>query len=144
MQQDAKEKATKVIVEGLTANMPEGYVANKELQEQVHGRYVEFTNAVKEDLALAGLGEINEYQVDSILVGSMVHQYFGKGKFEKVYKESQPLGDPRIMEGQKGAPSSDSGRLEDQRIRGPFDQTAVETIQYRVQPDRLNTTVVIT
>ena len=68
-------------MEGLTANIPEGYVANKELQEQVHGRFVKFMDGVKEDFAFAGLGEINEYQVESVLVGSMVHQYFGKGKF---------------------------------------------------------------
>ena len=79
--QDAKEKAVKVLIEGLTTNIPEGYVANKELQAQVHERYVAFTNAVKEDVALAGLGKIDGYQVDSIMVGRMVHQYFRKGKF---------------------------------------------------------------
>ena len=101
---------------------------------QVHEQYVTFTNTVKEDVALARLGEIDGFQVDSILVGSMVHQYFGKEKFGE---------DPWNMEGQTRAPSSDSGRLEDQRIRGPFDQTAVETIQYEVQPGWLNTRAVI-
>ena len=78
---DAKEEAAKVIVKGLTATVPIGFVANKELQAQVHELFAAFTNAIKEDVAVAGLGEIDGFQVDSIVVGSVVHQYFGKEKF---------------------------------------------------------------
>ena len=43
--------------------------------------FVEYVEAIKEDFTAAGLGELNQSQVDSIMVGSTVHQYFGKGKF---------------------------------------------------------------
>ena len=89
--QDAKEEAAKVIIKGLTANAPEGFMANKELLPQVHEEFVTFTAAVKEDVAMAGLGEINGFQVDSIVVGNVLHQYFGKEKFgEGICKEKQP------------------------------------------------------
>ena len=38
-------------------------------------------NAIKEEFNKAGLGELNECWVDSVLVGSSVHQYFTKGNF---------------------------------------------------------------
>ena len=40
-----------------------------------------FINAIKEDFNEAGLGKLDEYQVDSVLVSSVVHRYFAKGKF---------------------------------------------------------------
>ena len=47
----------------------------------MHERFVAFTNAIKEEVVVAGMGEINGFQVDSIVVGSLVHQYFGKETF---------------------------------------------------------------
>ena len=78
---DAKEDTATVIVKGLTDNIPAGFVANKELQARVHDRFVAFTTAIKEEVAEARMGEINGFQVDSIVVGSLVHQYFGKETF---------------------------------------------------------------
>ena len=43
--------------------------------------FVEYTEAVQEDFTAAGLKELNQSQMDSIMVGSMMHQYFGKGMF---------------------------------------------------------------
>ena len=78
---DAKGVAAKVIVEGLTANTPEGYSTNKELQEKVHGQFVDFITAIEEDFTNAGFGELNGFQVDSVVIGSVVHQYFAEEKF---------------------------------------------------------------
>ena len=78
---DAKGAAAKVIVEGLTANLPEGFRTNEELQNKVHGRFADFIAAIEADFAEAGLGELNGFQVDSVVVGSVVHQYFAKKKF---------------------------------------------------------------
>ena len=84
---DAKVAASKVIVEGLTANMVEGYIANKELQEKVHGRFVKFINAVEEDFNEAGLGELDGYQVDSVLGAAWCISILQRGNFEKVPTE---------------------------------------------------------
>ena len=48
---------------------------------RVRDRFVAFTTAIKEEVADAGMGELNGFQVDSIVVGSLVHQYFGKETF---------------------------------------------------------------
>ena len=78
---DPKAQAAKVVIQGLTDNLPEGYVADKALQEQVYGRFTAFMEAIKEEFEEAGLGELEGCQVNSVLVGSLVHQYFAKGKF---------------------------------------------------------------
>ena len=41
--------------------MPEGFCTIKELQEKVHGRFVDFIAAIKEDLTETGLGELNGF-----------------------------------------------------------------------------------
>ena len=43
--------------------------------------FVEYAEAVQEDFTAAGLEELKQSQIDSTMVGSMMHQYFGKGMF---------------------------------------------------------------
>ena len=73
--------ADKAILSGLAANLLAKYSNNCELQESVKHRFVEYAEGVQADFTSAGLEELDRSQVDSILVGSMMHQYFGKGMF---------------------------------------------------------------
>ena len=70
---DAKEAAAKVLLTGLLDNMPTGYNADKALQEKIQRRFVAFITAMKEDVSNAGMGELNDDQVDSIVVGTWMH-----------------------------------------------------------------------
>ena len=79
--QDPKMSTNKVILNGLMDNLPAEYSTNQELQENLKCCFVEYTEAIKEDFNTAGLGDLDQYQVDSVVAGSMMHQYFGKGKF---------------------------------------------------------------
>ena len=54
---------------------------NLELQEAVKCCFIEYTTAVQADFTEAGLGDLDQSQIDSVMVGSMVQQYFGKGNF---------------------------------------------------------------
>ena len=76
-----KVATDKVLVSGLIANLPDEYSNNRDLQESVKRRFTEYTQAVQEDFAAAGVEELEPSQMDSIMVGSMLHQYFGKGTF---------------------------------------------------------------
>ena len=73
--------ADKVILSGLMANLPAKFGNNHELQASVKHRFMEYIAAVQEDFTAAGLEELEQSQIDSTMVGSMMHQYFGKGMF---------------------------------------------------------------
>ena len=61
-------------------NLPAEYGDNQELQESMKCQFMEYVKVIKDDFATTGLGDLYQSQVDSIVVGSIVHQYFGKGK----------------------------------------------------------------
>ena len=78
---NAKEAPLKVMSTGLLANMPDGFAENAELQEKIRTRFADFVATVKGDFAAAGIEDLTNDQVDSLMVGHMVHQYGAKGPF---------------------------------------------------------------
>ena len=68
---DAREAAVKVLSTRLLDNMLDGYGANRDLQEKIQSHHNDFV--MKQDVSNAGLGELNDDQVDSIVAGTLVH-----------------------------------------------------------------------
>ena len=61
--------------------MPAGYAVNADLQEKVQSHFADFVATVRGDFTNAGMEDFTDDQVDSLMVGQMVHQYGTKGKF---------------------------------------------------------------
>ena len=77
---DAKEATMKVVSNGLLANLPDGYAVNADLQKKVQTCFADFVEAVRGDFTDAGMEDLSDDQVDSLVVGHMVYQYGAKGK----------------------------------------------------------------
>ena len=78
---DPKVLTEAVVIGELMDNLPAEYGENPELQEGMKRCFIEYTNGVQADFTAAGLGELDQSQIDSVMVGSMVNEYFGNGKF---------------------------------------------------------------
>ena len=63
------------------AALPEGFTRDKELQLMVHNQFMAFMEALERDFTDARLVELGSMQLDSVVVGSMIHQYYSRKKF---------------------------------------------------------------
>ena len=79
--QDAQVPVDKVLIPLLVAALPEEITWDKELQLTVHNCFMALMEALEQDFTGARLVELCSTQLDSVMVGSMIHQYYSKKKF---------------------------------------------------------------
>ena len=74
------------------AALPEEFTTNAELQEKVHTRFTAFMEVLEKDFTDAGVVDLCSTQLDCVVVGSMVHQYYLRKKFGEGLKEWRARG----------------------------------------------------
>ena len=78
---DARVLAQVLLIPALMAALPEGFATSTELQEKVHTRFTAFMEVLEKDFTDAGVVDLCSTQLDCVVVGSMVHQYYSRKKF---------------------------------------------------------------